>query len=39
MGKSRDEDVIRVVHEVARRNGKESNISIEDLRACEALGG
>ena len=39
MGKGRDEDAVRVVHEVARRNGKESTLSIEDLKACEAYGG
>lgn len=25
MGKGRDEDAVRIVHEVARRNGKTSN--------------
>lgn len=38
MGKGRDEDAVRVVHEVARRNGKETNLSIEDLRVCEGAG-
>ncbi|TEA21535.1 MFS siderochrome iron transporter 1 [Colletotrichum sidae] len=38
MGKGRDEDAVRIVHEVARRNAKESNLSIEDLRACEPAG-
>ncbi|SPN97706.1 related to 4-hydroxybenzoate transporter [Cephalotrichum gorgonifer] len=38
MGKGRDEDAVRVIHEVARRNGKTSNLSIEDLRACEPEG-
>lgn len=38
MGKGRDEDAVRVVHEVARRNGKTSTLSIEDLRACEPEG-
>ena len=38
MGKGRDEDTVRIVHEVARRNGTSSTLSIEDLRACEALG-
>ncbi|WVF68306.1 hypothetical protein IAT40_003071 [Kwoniella sp. CBS 6097] len=38
MGKGRDEDAVRIVHEVARRNGKTSNLTIDDLRACEALG-
>jgi hypothetical protein len=37
MGKGRDEDAVRIVHEVARRNKKSSSLSIEDLRACEQL--
>lgn len=39
MGKGRDEDAVRIVHEVARRNGKISNLTIDDLRACESMGG
>nr|XP_031857508.1 uncharacterized protein CI109_007068 [Kwoniella shandongensis]KAA5524580.1 hypothetical protein CI109_007068 [Kwoniella shandongensis] len=39
MGKGRDEDAVRIVHEVARRNGKTSELTIEDLRRCEGLGG
>ncbi|KAJ4158567.1 uncharacterized protein LMH87_009086 [Akanthomyces muscarius] len=35
IGKGRDEDAVRVVHEVARINGKTSTLTIEDLRACE----
>jgi MFS family permease len=35
MGKGDDEAAVRIVHEVARRNGKTSNLSIEDLKACE----
>lgn len=38
MGKGRDEEAVMVVHEVARRNGKSSSLTMEDLRACEALG-
>ena len=38
MGKGRDEDAVRVVHEVARINKKSSALSIEDLRACEPEG-
>lgn len=38
MGKGRDEDAVRIVHEVARRNGKTSTLTIDDLRACEGLG-
>lgn len=37
MGKGKDEEAVRVVHEVARRNGKTSSLSIEDLQACESL--
>lgn len=37
MGKGRDADAVRVVHEVARRNGKTSPLTIEDLQACESL--
>ena len=38
MGKGRDEDAVRVVHEVARRNGKTSSLTVEDLKACDAFG-
>jgi hypothetical protein len=38
MGKGKDEDAVRVVHEVARRNGKTSTLTIEDLQACNNLG-
>ncbi|ELQ34135.1 hypothetical protein MCOR27_005970 [Pyricularia oryzae] len=38
MGKGRDEDAIRIVQEVARRNGKTTRLTIEDLRACEPEG-
>ncbi|KAF2431768.1 MFS general substrate transporter [Tothia fuscella] len=38
MGKGNDEKAVWIVHEVARRNGKESALKIEDLKACEALG-
>lgn len=38
MGKGRDEDAVRVVHEVARRNGKTSNLTVADLKACEPEG-
>ncbi|KAM5475466.1 hypothetical protein MauCBS54593_001155 [Microsporum audouinii] len=31
MGKGRDAEAVRVVHEVARRNGKVSTLTIEDL--------
>ena len=38
MSKGRDEEAVRVVHEVARRNGKEIRLTLEDLRACEPEG-
>ncbi|ORY57162.1 membrane transporter [Pseudomassariella vexata] len=38
MGKGRDEDAVRIVHEVARRNGKTSPLTIDHLRACEPEG-
>jgi hypothetical protein len=37
MGKGKDEEAIRVVHEVARRNGKTSSLTLEDLQACNTL--
>ncbi|KAF2280072.1 MFS general substrate transporter [Westerdykella ornata] len=39
MGRGRDEEAVRVVHEVARRNGKTTSLSIEDLKVCEQLAG
>ncbi|KAK4229095.1 major facilitator superfamily transporter [Podospora fimiseda] len=38
MGKGRDEDAVRVVREVAKTNGKECNLTVEDLRRCEPEG-
>ncbi|GME26663.1 membrane transporter [Neofusicoccum parvum] len=38
MGKGKDEDAVRIVHEVARRNGKTTDLTIEDLRACDPTG-
>lgn len=35
MGKGRDEDAVKVVHEVARRNGKSSYLTLEMLQSCE----
>ncbi|KAF2828815.1 MFS general substrate transporter [Ophiobolus disseminans] len=37
MGKGRDEEAVKVVHEVARRNNKTSNLTIEDLKVCESI--
>ncbi|KAH7380596.1 major facilitator superfamily domain-containing protein [Pyrenochaeta sp. MPI-SDFR-AT-0127] len=37
MGKGKDEEAVRVVHEVARRNGTTSTLTLEDLKACDNL--
>ena len=37
MGKGRDDMAVKIVHEVARRNGKTSGLSIDDLRVCDGL--
>lgn len=39
MGKGDDERAVQVVHEVARRNGKSTNLTVDDLKACESLAG
>ena len=39
MGKGKDEEAVKIVHEVARRNGKQSTLTVEELKACEAIGG
>jgi hypothetical protein len=39
MGKGRDEMAVKIVHEVARRNGRTSGLTIEDLRVCDGLQG
>lgn len=38
MSKGRDDQAVRIVHEVARRNGKTSELTLDDLRACEPPG-
>ncbi|KAI0509060.1 major facilitator superfamily domain-containing protein [Xylaria bambusicola] len=38
MGKGKDDEAVRIVHEVARRNGTESWLTIEHLKACEPEG-
>lgn len=38
MGKGQDQKAVDIVHEVARRNGKTTLLTIEDLRACEPEG-
>lgn len=37
MGKGKDEEAIKVVHEVARRNGKTTTLTLADLEACNSL--
>lgn len=39
MGKGDDEKAVEIVHEVARRNGKSSDLTVEDLKACEGASG
>jgi hypothetical protein len=39
MGKGNDEMAVEIVHEVARRNGKTSNLTVADLKACGELAG
>ncbi|QUC16009.1 uncharacterized protein UV8b_00250 [Ustilaginoidea virens] len=38
VGKGRDEDAVRVIQEVARKNGKIINLTVRDLKACETEG-
>lgn len=38
MGKGKDEKAVEVVHEVARRNGKTSNLTLGDLQALDVDG-
>ncbi|KAG5656713.1 hypothetical protein KAF25_010266 [Fusarium avenaceum] len=38
MSKGRDEEAVQVVHTVAKKNGKTSNLTLEDLKACEPEG-
>lgn len=37
MGKGQDEEAVKVVHEVARRNGKTSTLTLDELQACNSL--
>jgi hypothetical protein len=37
MGKGDDEKAVEIVHEVARRNGKTTNLTVADLKACGEL--
>jgi hypothetical protein len=37
MGKGQDAEAVKVVHEVARRNGKTSSLTIDELQACDIL--
>lgn len=38
MGKGRDAEAVEVVHEVARRNGRSTTLTLADLQACEPEG-
>ena len=38
MGRGKDEEAVRVVHEVARRNGKTSNLTLADLEVFNQVG-
>ena len=38
MSKGRDEEAVRVIHEVARKNGKDINLTLEELKAVEPEG-
>lgn len=38
MGKGKDEQAVKIVHEVARRNGKTSNLTLADLQAFDGDG-
>ncbi|CAI6340653.1 unnamed protein product [Periconia digitata] len=38
MGKGQDAEAVKIVHEVARRNGKTSPLTLEDLEVCNNLG-
>lgn len=38
MGKGKDEQAVKIVHEVARRNGKTSNLTLADLQAFDVGG-
>ncbi|KAK3382417.1 major facilitator superfamily transporter [Lasiosphaeria ovina] len=38
VGKGDDEEAVRIVHEVARRNGKTSTLTVAHLAACEPEG-
>jgi len=37
MGKGMDEKAVEIVHEVARRNGKTTSLTVADLKACGEL--
>lgn len=39
MGRGKDAEAVKVVHEVARRNGKTSTLSLADLEAIDQQGG
>jgi len=37
MGKGRDAEAVKVIHAVAAKNGKVSDLTLEDLQKCELL--
>ncbi|EJF63251.1 membrane transporter [Dichomitus squalens LYAD-421 SS1] len=37
MGRGRDEEAVKVVHQIAQYNGKKSSLAVEMLRECEKL--
>lgn len=37
MSKGNDEKAVEIVHEVARRNGKTTTLTVDELKACEIL--
>lgn len=39
MGKGNDSQAVKIVHEVARRNGKTLSLTVDDLKACEGTTG
>lgn len=38
MGRGKDEQAVKIVHEVARRNGKTSNLTLADLQVFDEAG-
>lgn len=38
VGKGRDEEAVKVIHRLAEKNGRSSDLTLEDLKACEPEG-